>query len=148
MKEPTMEEVLELVEFGRDKDGDLFITKVKSNVHGPIFGFVEGNIDDCVFGNVKGSVEGDVWGDVLGEVSGMVHGRISGRKWEFVENPKEKAIRLIREGKTDEAIKALEESKLSDDEDEVEVDRRVPTPYRSLVRDFPESWKLEKNSDA
>lgn len=144
MKEPKMKEVLELVEFGRDKDGDLFITKVKSNVHGPIFGFVEGNIDDYVFGNVKGSVEGDVWGDVLGEVSGKVYGRISGRKWEFVENPKEKAIRLIREGRTDEAIKALEESKLNNEE---EVDRRVPTPYRSLVRDFPECWKLEENSD-
>ena len=76
MKEPTMKEVLELVEF-------------QSNVHGKLF------ICD---------VNGTVWGDVHGTVKGT----IEGRKWEFAETPIEKAIRLIREGKGEEAIDVLE----------------------------------------
>lgn len=104
-----MTEIQNLVEFGRNEDGDLIIKKIKSNVHGPIYGFVEGDIDDDVFGDVKASIKGDVWGDV-GEVSGVVHGKIAGRKWQYIETPKEQAIRLIREDKINEAIKVLEES--------------------------------------
>ena len=100
MSEPTMEEVLELVEFGRDAEGDLFVRNVKDNVWGN------------VSGNVQGSIEGDVWanvwGDVRRNVGGTVKGKINGREWQYVETPKERAIRLIREGKGDEAIKVLE----------------------------------------
>ena len=83
MKGPTMEEVLELVEFHRNLHGKLFVCDVYCTV----------------------------WGDVYGTVKGT----IEGRKWEFVETPMEKAIRLIREGNGEEAIKVLEES--SDDND-------------------------------
>lgn len=93
MEEPTMEEVLELVEFDRDKDGNLRVKKVRGNV----------------WGNVQGYVWGNVMDDVKGDVRGYVRGKISGREWQYVETPKERAIRLIREGKGDEAIKVLEE---------------------------------------
>jgi hypothetical protein len=78
MKKPTIEEVLKLVEFGRDGHGNLY-------VH-----------------TVKGSVKGDIRGHVVGT--------ISGKRWKFVETPKERAVRLIREGKLDEAIYELEGS--------------------------------------
>jgi len=78
MKEPTMEEMQQLVDFQRNVHGQLFV---------------------C-----------DVYCTVWGDVHGTVKGTIEGRKWEFVETPKEKAIRLIREGKGEEAIMALEES--------------------------------------
>ena len=77
MKEPTMEEVQQLVEFQRNVHGQLFV---------------------C-----------DVYCTVWGDVHDTVKGTIEGRKWQFVETPKEKAIRLIREGKGEEAIMALEE---------------------------------------
>ena len=92
MKEPKIQEVLKLVAFERDLDGELYVVGVR--------------------GNVWGNVEGSVLGSVLGAVSGDVHGTINGRKWQFVETPKEKAIRLIREGRGDEAIKVLQESEL------------------------------------
>ena len=97
MKEPTMQEVLELVEFGRCAGGDLFVRNVKDSVWGNIRG------------NVQGSIEGDVWANVFGDVLCDVQGKINGREWQYIETPKERAIRLIREGKGDEAIKVLEE---------------------------------------
>ena len=89
MEEPTMKEVLELVEFHRDDEGQLVVRSVLTDVL----------ID----------VRGNVCGDVCGDVGGYVRGKITGRKWQYVETPKERAIRLIREGKGDEAIKVLEE---------------------------------------
>jgi len=99
MKEPTMQEVLELVEFDRDDNDDLFVTNVKGSVKGYVRGYVWG-----VDGHVFGRVDGDVFGDVVGNVEGT----ISGREWQFVETPKQKAIRLIREGRGEEAIDVLE----------------------------------------
>jgi len=93
MKEPTMEEVLELVDFQRNVHGRLCVRTVKVSVEG------------SVWGHVHGDVNGSVWGDV----EGTVEGTISGRQWQFAETPKEKAIRLIREGKSEEAIITLEE---------------------------------------
>jgi len=98
MKEPTMEEVLELVDFRRNFN-TLYVAAVKVSVEGSVFGHVYG----------------DVNGNVLGDIKGSVEGTINGRKWQFVETPIEKAIRLIREGKGEEAIKLLEESR--DDND-------------------------------
>ena len=92
MKEPTMEEVLELVEFERGENGDLFIVDVKGIVLGSVKGFVGGFVGGCVGRGVRGNV----------------YGKISGRKWQFVETPKERVIRLIREGRGEEAIKVLE----------------------------------------
>ena len=69
MKEPTMKEILELVEFGRDAEGDLFVRNVKGNV--------EGDVDGNVYGDIKGSVIGDVECNVWG----TVWGKISGRLW-------------------------------------------------------------------
>ena len=86
MKEPTKKEMLKLVDFRRDGKGNLFI----KNVKGDIFGTVWGNV-----GNVRGNV--------LGSVSGT----ICGRKWQLAETRTEKIIRLIREGKGEEAIYLL-----------------------------------------
>ena len=94
MKEPTMEEVLNLVEFKRNLRGKLYVLDVKVSIAG------------SVWGHVAGDVNGSVWG----RVEGRVEGTIGGREWEFVETPKEKIIRLIREGRGEEAIVALEES--------------------------------------
>jgi outer membrane lipoprotein SlyB len=101
MKEPTMLEVLELVTFERLSDGGLSVREVWCDVQGN----VRGNICGSVTGNVCGSIEGNVWGNVWGNVQG----KISAREWQYVETAKERAIRLIREGKGDEAIKVLEE---------------------------------------
>ena len=112
MSEPTMEEVLELVAFDRDENVGLRVRKVYStvwgDVQGSVYGSVCGNVEGSVFGSVKGSVWTSVNGSVYGDVWGGVQGKISGREWQFVETPKERAIRLIREGKGDEAIKVLE----------------------------------------
>lgn len=67
MKEPTMEEVLELVEFGRDDDGKLCVRNVKGNVEGSVWGSVFGDVD-----SVMGNVEGSVWGNVLGNIYGDI----------------------------------------------------------------------------
>jgi hypothetical protein len=82
MKEPTMEEVLELVDFQRSVHGTLYVHTVKCSVEG----------------------------NVVGNVKGRVCGKINGRSWQYVETPKGKAIRLIRERRYEEAIMALEES--------------------------------------
>ena len=100
MKEPTMEEVLELVEFYRD-EGRLKVYQV--------FGDVKRSVVGSVGGSVWGSVGGDIEDSVGGDIEGTVEGTISGREWGFVETPKKKVIRLIREGKSEEAIKILEE---------------------------------------
>ena len=97
MKEPTMEEVLERVTFKRYTNGTLYVISVRGNVRGNVLGYV------------SGSVEGSVGGSVGGNVCGGVEGTINGRKWQFAETPKEKAIRLIREGRGDEAIQVLQE---------------------------------------
>ena len=93
MKEPTMEEVLNLVEFKRNLRGKLYVLDVKVSIAGSVWGHVAGDVNGSVWGRVEGSVEGT----------------IGGRQWEFVETPKEKAIRLIRERRYEEAIMALEE---------------------------------------
>ena len=98
MKNPTIKEILELVEFGRSADGKLFVSYIHGNVMGDVDGNVNGNIWGSVEGHIDGSVAGNVWGT------------IKGRYWGFAETDKEYAIRLIREGNAEEAIKVLEES--------------------------------------
>lgn len=114
MKEPTKKEMQELVEFSRLPCGELSVLTVKGNVRGNVEGSVWGSVWGSLLGSVGcdvvGHVEGGVWGHVKGSVSGNVYGTINGREWQFIETPKEKAIRLIREGKSEEAIMALEES--------------------------------------
>jgi hypothetical protein len=121
MEEPTIREILKLVGFERNPLGVLRIKTVKDdvlgNIYGNVFGDVRGNVKGDVWNCVEGSVGdcvggnvGNVLGDVGGYVKGSVNGTINGRQWQFVETPKEKAIRLIREGKSEEAIKVLEES--------------------------------------
>jgi len=55
MKEPTLEEILKLVTFKRDSEGNLKVLNVEGNV-----------------GNVYGNVDGDVCGDVGGNVGGKI----------------------------------------------------------------------------
>lgn len=94
MKEPTMEEVLNLVEFKRNLRGNLYVLDVKVSIAGSVWGHVAGDVNGSVWGSVEGTVEGT----------------IGGRDWQFVETPKEKIIRLIREGRGEEAIAVLQES--------------------------------------
>jgi hypothetical protein len=93
MKEPTMEEMQQLVDFRRNFN-TLYVAAVKVSVEG------------SVFGHVYGDVNGSVWG----HVEGTVQGTISGRDWHLAETPKEQAIRLILEGRGEEAIAVLQES--------------------------------------
>jgi hypothetical protein len=113
MKEPTIQEVLELVSFERDANGTLYLIGVRGsvwgNVEGNVRGDVGGNIGGHVFGNIEGNVFGIVGRDICGPVNGDVCGTIKGRYWQFVETPKEKAIRLIEEGRGEEAIQVLQE---------------------------------------
>jgi hypothetical protein len=94
MKEPTKKEMRKIVEFLRDGKGNLFI----NNVKGDILGTVWGNV-----------------GNVRGNIAGSVSGTICGRKWQLTETRTEKIIRLIREGKVEEAIYLLR--RVSNDND-------------------------------
>jgi hypothetical protein len=73
MKEPTMKEVLELVEFVRDETGALKV---------------------C---NVRRSIWGNVGGIIWGSVGGTVKGTINGQKWEYIETPIERAVRMVQQ---------------------------------------------------
>lgn len=106
MNEPTIQEVLGTVTFERDGDGVLYVVGVRGNVWGNVEGCVRGN----VLGAVSGNVDGNIGGHVFGNVCGSVEGTINSRRWHFVETPKEKAIRLIQEGRGEEAIQVLQES--------------------------------------
>jgi len=63
MKKATMKEILELVEFGRDGGGELYIKRI------------------------RGNVLGDVEGSIAGSVKGLVEGQIAGSEWQlYFEN--------------------------------------------------------------
>ena len=109
MKTPMIQEILALVTFNRDANGNLVINDVFGHVSGSVMGNVRGNVKGNICGFVGCSVKGNIGGSVGGDVKGEVKGEISGRKWKFIETPKEKVIRLIREGKGDEAIQVLQE---------------------------------------
>jgi len=101
---PTMKEVSELVTFERvnsgEYEGTLYIRDVK--------GVVVGSVHNLVMGDIKNSVMGNILGDVRGDVRGDVLGTISGRAWMYEETSKERVARLIREGKSEEAIQVME----------------------------------------
>ena len=71
MKEPTMEEILEIVSFWRTDEGKLQVCEIK------------GNILNNVYGNVCGEVKGDV-----AVVRGRVRGRVYGDTKMPIEPPK------------------------------------------------------------
>lgn len=81
MNEPTMKEVLELVDFYPDANGQWRVL----NVNGYVMNSVRGN------------------------VGGTVKGTINGRRWQYAETIAEQLIRLIREGKSEEAINIIQE---------------------------------------
>ena len=82
-KQITLEELLELVSVEQTSDGRWHITKVK--------------------GNINGNIDGYVFGDVIGNISGS----IKGKEWQFVETPKDKLKRLIKEKGDEELIEAF-----------------------------------------
>ena len=96
-----MGEVLRAVSFDRDREGELVVRDVKTHVTGTIHG--NANM-------VLGDIKGPVYGSINGPVFGMVHGKINQREWQFVETNTERAVRLIREGKYEEAIELIEEN--------------------------------------
>lgn len=105
----TLEKVLELVTFCQKLDGTWVVANVKSNCS-----IVEGNCGtvegDC--GTVKGNcnfVEGDcviVKGDCE-LVGGKVFKTINGCQWQYIETPKQKPHRLIKETGNQELIDAF-----------------------------------------
>ena len=68
MEKPTIEEVLELVSFERDEDGNLQIYNVCGNVRGSVCGSVHGSVHGNVRISVCGNVGCDVWGNVFGKI--------------------------------------------------------------------------------
>ena len=83
----TLEEALKLVTFKQNADGIWTVKDVHSDV--------------------LGSALGSVLGSVLGNVDGNVWGTINGRKWQFIETPREKLQRLIKETGNQELIEAF-----------------------------------------
>lgn len=136
MEDITLEEVLKMVTFERTHSSGKFVVQdvncsiwgnVSGSIGGNVSSYIKGNVSS-IFGNVRGNVGGNVGGDVEGNVErnvrgnvggsvfgnvegdvGNVKGTINGRDWQYIETPREKAIRLIREGKGEEAIQVLQE---------------------------------------
>ena len=121
--QPTMEQVLDLVNFKQYYDGSWYVVDVKGdvvgsvggdvvgcvfgNVYGSVGGNVRGSVGGYVCGNVEGSVGGNVEGNVEGNVGGYVTGTINGKEWQYIETPAEKLRRLIEENGNTEMIQAL-----------------------------------------
>ena len=109
----TLEEALELVTFYQGVDGTWRIKNVKSDVIGNVHGNVDtvkGSVLVGVGGSVKGTVEGNVTvvgGNVWTHVGGTVYGTINDCKWQFIETPKEKLQRLIKETGNQELLEAF-----------------------------------------
>ena len=86
----TLQEALHLVSFAKGVNGDWQVV--------------------CVHGNIYGSVRGDVKKHVFGEVFGT----IAGRNWTWVETPKDRLKRLIKQeadyAQTLEAFNQLEDN--------------------------------------
>lgn len=55
MKKATMKEILELVEFGRDAAGELYIKRIRDNVFGDVEGSISGNVEGLVGGLIADS---------------------------------------------------------------------------------------------
>jgi len=86
-KQITLEEALKLVTFYQGIDGTWRIKDVN--------------------GIVEGTVFGDIKKNVCGNICGNLYGTINGRKWQFVETPKEKLQRLIKETGNQELLEAF-----------------------------------------
>jgi hypothetical protein len=97
-KQITREELLDLIFVEKGADGDWFISGVKADIWGKVQG--------CVYGDIGGFVDGNIEYSVIGDVGGNVGGTINGREWNFVETPREKLQRLVKEGATKEALLA------------------------------------------
>ena len=116
--EISLKKALELVTFYKDPDGIWCVDDVHGDVHGNVHGDVCGTVQgfcNTVKGNcntVKGNcntVKGNC-GTVEGNcntVKGAVHYTINGRKWQYIETPKEKFMRLLNETNNMELINAF-----------------------------------------
>jgi hypothetical protein len=111
----TLEQVLELVSFKKEPEGNWKVLTVYGDVNGDVNGDVRGDVSGDVYGivcgdvcgSVCGDVCGDVYGDVRGDVDGEVIGKIKCRSWESVKTPKEKLDRLILKSGDQELIEAF-----------------------------------------
>ena len=94
-KRITLKEALELVDFYQSHSGKWYVSAVKGH---------------C--GTVKGYC-GIVEGNCL-RVGGKVLTTINGKKWQYIETPRERLERLIKEGATKgqllEAVNQMEEN--------------------------------------
>ena len=103
-KQITLDEALKLVSFKQNDAGNWAVDTVGGSVGGSVYGSVRGHVYGDVVGDVVGFVGGNVGGPVGGFVGGFVGGTIRGRRWEFIETPKVKLQRLIKEGANKEQL--------------------------------------------
>lgn len=105
----TLKEVLELVNFtysvviGRGWQ----VASVKGDVRGTVHGNVYGSVRGSIRGDVTSDVHGDIYGDVHRSVEGKLGGTINGKQWQYVETPRQKVERLIKETGNTELLKAF-----------------------------------------
>ena len=57
---PTLKEIKELVSFGRNEWGELFISEINEDIKGNVNGNIHGNINGDIDGNINGDINGDV----------------------------------------------------------------------------------------
>ncbi len=116
-KQITIEEVFELVAFTYDHahGGGWVVSSVKGDVRGDVYGNVGGDVGGGrgvgvggnVYGSVYGNVHGNIYAAVSGSISGDVRGTINGKQWQYVETPRQKVERLIKETGSTELIEAF-----------------------------------------
>ena len=100
-QKPTIEDVCNLITFYKNFAGDWCV----KDVLGDVYGNVTGNVR----GDVLGDIEGNVRGDVIGDVNGDVVGTINGCVWQYVETPKQKLLRLIKNTGNTELLEAFDQ---------------------------------------
>ena len=92
---PTIKQVLKLVAFSKNIDGEWRIHSV---------------LEDIAF-DVLGDIRGSVYGNIHQDVTGEVLGKINGRNWQSIESPMEKLGRLIKENGDAEMLETFNQLK-------------------------------------
>ena len=87
----TLDEALKLVDFDQLQNGQWYVKTVKGNCI-TVQGYCE-----VIYGNVH-------------TVEGRVVATINGREWQYVDDPRERVARLLKEGAPkEELLEALEQ---------------------------------------
>jgi len=126
-KIPKIEDIYNLITFYKNFAGDWCVKdvmgdvygNVTGNIQGDVLGDIEGDVRGDVLGNVNGSVSdvggnvhGDVRGTVRGDIGGSVGGTINGCVWQYVETPKQKLLRLIKNTGNEELLETFNQMEI------------------------------------